>query len=185
MISPHSELPVLASDHDNGYMSSIIAWLRNGKNTQNLTTLPPRLLRRDDPGSGNIVGQREFIGFKLYDTDDLLQAGVPTACQTALGSTIKCSGELVGWQNSRYFGLLGNTSLTDMVCDTGCGTSLKTWFDTVSINCRGYNITGAHPTLFGGTIWQGYNETCLKDQSTSSYCNGMSIPLGGMMRYDD
>ncbi|CAG1977927.1 unnamed protein product [Fusarium graminearum] len=51
--------------------------------------------------------------------------------------------------------------------------SLRSWFNTVELACRGYTLGGAVPMLWAGYMWAGYNETCLKD-SSGQYCNGMA-----------
>ena len=51
---------------------------------------------------------------------------------------------------------------------------MKSWFDNVATSCNGFNITNAHPTLAGGRIWAGYNETCLMDTG-KTYCNGETL----------
>ncbi|EYB25202.1 hypothetical protein FG05_08160 [Fusarium graminearum] len=48
--------------------------------------------------------------------------------------------------------------------------SLRSWFNTVELACRGYTLGGAVPMLWAGYMWAGYNETCLKD-SSGQYCN--------------
>jgi hypothetical protein len=149
MVSPVEETPTLAADNVNGYMSSILAWVR---------------------GANATIGQRNFTGFTLYDADDLEY--LTSTCITALTGVIKCDSYLLRFQQPSIHGSLDNATLTDSVCDAACGTSLKSWFDTVSLSCSGQNITGALPTKVGGYIYQGYNETCLKDPTTGDYCSG-------------
>lgn len=67
----------------------------------------------------------------------------------------------------------GNITMTDLLCDSSCGAILKSWFDNVASNCANQAIGGdTPPTLLGGYIWDGYNQTCLKDPTTGDYCTG-------------
>ncbi|KAJ9199434.1 hypothetical protein DTO164E3_4746 [Paecilomyces variotii] len=148
MVTPVNENATLASANQNGYMSSILAWVR----AHNAT-----------------IGQRIFEGFQLYDPSDL--EGLTAPCVTALTRIIKCDSYLLKFQEAFYHGSLGNDTLADSVCDKSCGASLQEWFDTVSMSCAGQNVTGAVPTKLGGIVYQGYNETCLKDPGSGKYCN--------------
>ncbi|KAB8225907.1 pectin lyase-like protein [Aspergillus novoparasiticus] len=147
MVSPTGETPTYAKDNVNGYISSILAWVREANTT---------------------IGQRTFSGLQIY-SDGALE-GLTAPCVTALTETIKCSPYLYTFQSPSVHGSLGNTTYTDIVCDDSCGESLALWFNTVSSSCAGQNITGAPPTKVGGYMWQGYNETCLLD-SSGEYCN--------------
>lgn len=85
----------------------------------------------------------------------------------------------MGFTNAGIRGSLGATNVTNSVCDEGCGESLKPYFDAVSAACDGYQIEDAIPTLAGGSIWAGYNETCLRDTKSGKYCNGMYSRIFG------
>lgn len=149
MVSPVGETPTYAANNQNGFLSSVMGWVREPNTT---------------------IGRRNFEGYQLYKMDWLKD--LPLGCKTALSQVIKCARYTTTFSERRYRGSFGNSTLTDQICDPGCGTSLKSWFDNVSVACRGYNVTYAIPTKVGGTIWQGYNETCLKDTASGQYCNG-------------
>jgi hypothetical protein len=97
-------------------------------------------------------------------------------CQTALTQTIKCHSKFRAWQQPATRRSLHNVTLTDEVCDVGCGNSLRTYYEAVTAACQGQNFTVpagvTFPERAGGTIWTGYNETCLKDPTTDEYCSG-------------
>ncbi|KAL6234521.1 hypothetical protein BDW75DRAFT_241027 [Aspergillus navahoensis] len=138
MVSPVGELITHAADNRNGFLSSILAWVRNSSDTT--------------------VGERHFEGFPLTQT-------------------IKCHDKLQGWQQPEMRTSLESKELTDEVCDSGCGRSLQSYYNGVVAACQGQNFTVAAGTTFperaGGTIWTGYNETCLQDPSTGEYCNNI------------
>lgn len=151
MVSPVKSVATLASDNQNGFLSSILAWVRNGT-----------------------IGQRDFPGFTLYNStiDEDGLDGLPEVCKTALTATIKCDLYVSRFRELRYRGVLESSNLTDSVCDASCGESLKSWFNTVTTSCNGYQVNGAIPDRAGGIVWAGWNETCLVDPSTGRYCNG-------------
>lgn len=155
MISPVNEKPTLAKDNKNGFMSSILAWLK---------------------GSDETTGQRKFPGFTIHDPDDL-PTTLPAACVTALTATIKCEFTVFGFGEPSYHGVLENDILTDMVCDPSCGESLVSWFKTAHDSCAGYTILGYPADILGGNMWAGWNETCYKDTVTGRYCNGKIQPV--------
>ncbi|KAH1738843.1 hypothetical protein KXX09_004297 [Aspergillus fumigatus] len=134
----------------NGFLASILAWLNGAKQT---------------------VGQRDFLGLTLYTSADLEEYAFPKACKTALMERIKCDSYMLTFMEPSYRGTLHNDTLTDSICDNGCGYSLSLWFNSVNQNCAGYNITGAVPPMLGGRLWAAYNETCIKDTKTGEYCN--------------
>ncbi|KAE8381463.1 pectin lyase fold/virulence factor [Aspergillus bertholletiae] len=104
MISPVNDKPTLAKDNKNGFMSSILAWLK---------------------GSDDTTGQRTFTGFTIYEPD-YLPSSFSDSCVTALTATIKCDLNVFQFSEPAYHGTLGNDTLTDMVCDQSCGESLAT-----------------------------------------------------------
>lgn len=152
MISPENGIPTDSLPNRNGFTASILGWLQ---------------------GANETVGTRLFPGFQLYTSDFISSLKLPKTCQTALTSTIYCNDMISSWTRPEYRGSLNNLTLTKSVCDPSCGASLATYFNTVSSTCAGYNITGAPPTMLGGYVWEGYNETCLRDNDlTKDFCNG-------------
>ncbi|KAL2813235.1 hypothetical protein BJX63DRAFT_394482 [Aspergillus granulosus] len=122
---------------------------------------------------GLVVGGREFPGYRIWDVvkdaDGL--KGLPDACKTSLTQAVKCDPYTLLFLAEAYRGSLDNDTLTESVCDPGCGLSLKSWFDNVATTCEGSNVTGSAATKYGGQIWSGYNETCLTDPESGEYCN--------------
>lgn len=149
MVTPRGLRPTYAAENKNGYTSSLLAWVREKE---------------------TVIGEREFPGFHLYENSSLID--ITKVCRTAVTQRIDCHPLYQSWQTPIYHGILDSEEITDMMCDEGCGKSLKSWFETVELACAGQNITGAVPTMLGGFLWQGYNETCLKDTDTGKYCNG-------------
>ncbi|KAF7173027.1 hypothetical protein CNMCM5623_005136 [Aspergillus felis] len=149
MVSPVNEAPTLAKDNKNGFMSSILAWLK---------------------GSQDTTGQKKFPGFTIYEPDDL-PSGFSDECVAALTATVDCVDYVFSFYAPAYRGALGDDSLTEAVCDQGCGDSLAAWFNNVQKNCPGYKLFNGPVDRFGGNMWAGWNETCYKDPTTGHYCN--------------
>ncbi|RAO66282.1 uncharacterized protein BHQ10_002294 [Talaromyces amestolkiae] len=68
MVSPVNEYATLAANNVNGFVSSILAWVRETNAT---------------------IGAYTFSGFDIYDFDDL-DGLVTSTCQTAVAQTIRC-----------------------------------------------------------------------------------------------
>jgi hypothetical protein len=111
-------------------------------------------------------------GFTVYDPSSL-DVSLGSSCIEALSAIINCVPWVQTFTQLSYRGSL-ELELTDALCSTDCGSSLKTWFDSVATQCAGQTLNGAIPTKFGGFMWAGYNETCIRDpRPPKPYCNGM------------
>ncbi|KAK2742694.1 hypothetical protein FQN57_005149 [Myotisia sp. PD_48] len=150
MVSPKGETPTYAKDNMNGFAASILAWVR---------------------GKGETIGKGDFRGFQLYKGNDL--ENVTQTCRNALNEKIGCHPYLVTFRTPSFHQSLSNNTLTDLVCDQGCGQSLKSWFEAASIACANQVLDRAVPAKKGGLVYQGYNETCLRDTKTGKYCNDL------------
>lgn len=152
MVSPLGSVPTYAKDNVNGFLASVLAWLQ---------------------GSTGVAGERKFPGYRVWTTgmlDQLYGLVLPDTCRNALTEIIACDNRTEQFQASGLRSWFGNVNDTDSVCANSCGESLKSWFDSVSIACAGYQVNDALPTLLGGRIWDGWNQTCLKDPATDKYC---------------
>lgn len=150
MVSPVNESPTLAADNKNGFMSSILAWLK---------------------GAEGATGERDFPGFTVY-TPNTLPTPLPDDCVTALSATIKCEDTVFSFWEPSYHGSLGDIELTNAVCDSGCGKSLASWFHNVQTYCAGHPLSNYPAELYAGNMWAGWNETCYRDPNSGLYCNG-------------
>ncbi|KAF7544086.1 hypothetical protein G7Z17_g10231 [Cylindrodendrum hubeiense] len=111
--------------------------------------------------------------FRIYEVADLDTYDVGDACVSALSADITCNSYIRSFMQSSYRGSLENITLTDQICTGICSASLRKWFDTVSKDCAGKTFASSNtvPALYGGYIWAGWNETCIKDPKTRRYCN--------------
>ncbi|KAM6523085.1 hypothetical protein FSOLCH5_003704 [Fusarium solani] len=109
--------------------------------------------------------------FKIYNATTLEDANVGDACVKAMSADIACPAYIRSFMQPRYRGSLGNVTLTDEICTGTCSASLKSWFNTVVSACAGEDVGSGVPQRYGGYIWAGWNETCVKDPKTKKYCN--------------
>ncbi|KAK2731146.1 hypothetical protein FQN57_003634 [Myotisia sp. PD_48] len=150
MVTPRGFRPTYAAENKNGFTSSLLAWVREKE---------------------TVIGEREFPGFHLYVNNTLTD--ITKVCRTAVTQRIDCHSIYLQWQTPIYHGIFESDEITNVICEEDCKKSLKNWFETVEFACAGQNITGAVPTILGGFLYQGYNETCLKDTTTGKYCNNV------------
>jgi hypothetical protein len=109
--------------------------------------------------------------FVIYD-GSTFDDNLGSRCVEALATSIDCDPYVQTFSEPRYHGEL-DLKQTDSICSSICGSSLKTWFDTVDTQCAGKTVYGAIPVKLGGYMWAGYNETCLRDpRPPRAYCNG-------------
>lgn len=153
MVSPVNEKPTLSANNKNGFMASILAWVRE----------------KDE-----VIGEETFPGFQLYNLDDLDDVEELTStCKTALSQTIRCSPFLKTLRYPNTGKYIDNSTEADMICAPGCGKSLKSWFDNVSSSCTDQSLGYSDPTTDGGYIYAAYNQTCFKDPKTGQYCQSI------------
>ncbi|TGO46551.1 hypothetical protein BCON_0318g00010 [Botryotinia convoluta] len=154
MISPINGVATFSLPNQGGTVASLLAWLE---------------------GADQTIGIRNFTGFQLYKEDFVSTLELPNTCVTAFTASIHCNNLLATYTTPQWAGFLENDTLTHSVCDPGCGSSLAFYFKTISSSCAGYNITGAPLAMLGGFVWQGYNETCLKDLASGRYCDDLIL----------
>ena len=114
--------------------------------------------------------------FNIYNATNLENKNVGDACVKALSADIACPAHLRSFMAPSYHGSLGNVSLTDEICTGTCSASLKNWFNTVITACADEEFGDGFPQRYGGYIWAGWNETCIRDPKTKKHCNGRFEP---------
>ncbi|KAF2820810.1 hypothetical protein CC86DRAFT_360066 [Ophiobolus disseminans] len=111
--------------------------------------------------------------FTIYDSSTLIDDSLGEDCRAALTATFDCSPVVQTFQELSYRGDL-DVALTDSICTQDCLSSLKSWFDSVAVKCAGKSVSEGVPTRYGGYMWAGYNETCVKDpRPPRAYCNNV------------
>lgn len=112
--------------------------------------------------------------FTIYDPKSL-DVSLGASCIEALSARIDCHEYVLNFMEPTYRISLQNQTLTESICMSDCSASLEGWFDSVTGSCAGKTVRGAIPTKFGGYMWAGLNETCVRDPKTGDYCNGMCL----------
>lgn len=141
-------------DTKNGYTSSLLGWFRE---------------------STEVIGERNFTGYYLYsspNSDDLLDT-VSSTCKTAMTRLIECADETYSFLQPAWPQAYANDTLADMVCDSSCELSIKTWYDDVTTYCNQFDTKQDVMNYRGGILWAGWNQTCLKDPDSESYCGSV------------
>jgi hypothetical protein len=113
-----------------------------------------------------------YKGVQLFDLRDLFRFDLPESCKVALQRPIHCHSTVHSWKSPSYHTSLSNRKLTDYVCDSTCGRSLRDHYNEVHDACAGQVLYGAIPTIRAGLLWAGFNETCLRTEDGKNYCNG-------------
>ncbi|KAK5651475.1 hypothetical protein OQA88_12482 [Cercophora sp. LCS_1] len=103
MVSPVKMAATLAAPNKNGYLSSVLAWLR---------------------GSTNIAGPR-FEGWDLFPNGSLADAGLTPGCEAAMYQTIKCDNIASTLAGDGPQGGIGNVTVLKQICDPTCAQSLR------------------------------------------------------------
>lgn len=156
-ISPQGETPLYAKDTKNGYTSSLLGWFREPT---------------------EVIGERNFTGYYLYsspNSDDLLNK-VSSTCKTAMTRLIECADETYSFLQPAWPQAYANDTLAD-ICDSRCELSIKTWYDDVTTYCSQFDTKEDVMNYRGGILWAGWNQTCLKDPDSGSYCGGVCFFL--------
>ncbi|RTE79638.1 hypothetical protein BHE90_005873 [Fusarium euwallaceae] len=111
--------------------------------------------------------------FVIYDADDLSGGNLGDECIGSLAADIACHSEVQTFMRLGYRGSLASTAKTDLICTGACSASIRSWFNSVASNCEGKSFSDDDtvPMKFGGYMWAGWNETCVKDPKTKKYCN--------------
>lgn len=154
MVSPVNVAATLASVNQNGFLSSILAWLR---------------------GSTGVVGSR-FEGWPLFPNGSLADADLTPACEAALYQTVKCDTAARVLVSEGYQGNIGNTTKLARICDAACADSLRYLRTSIASACVSTPDLGPGFPLVGFVdfIWSHWNETCFKDPSTNQFCDSQS-----------
>lgn len=129
---------------------------------------------RGTPVSIKPLLETRAIGFKAIPQQLLDLGNLNSVCLQVLQQSISCEETVADLGQREYHGSLDSVALTDAVCTASCKTALATARRRIAGACV------ATPELLPGmtvlsaidSITTGWNETCLKDEASGSYCNG-------------
>ncbi|RFU27962.1 hypothetical protein B7463_g8377, partial [Scytalidium lignicola] len=114
-----------------------------------------------------------FAGFSMFANGSLSGLNLTSAYEAALYQTINCDAATSSLMTNGYVGSFRNSTLTSLVCDTGCGNSIKQLHNSVLANCS--QTAAMVPGLpFLGLVdlfWSNWNQSCFVDPVTGDNCN--------------
>lgn len=122
-----------------------------------------------------IQSRATFPGFQLVSTQSLAGLGLSSTCEQVLYQPLACDNFTALLGDKTYHGSLGDAVLTASVCDASCSTALAAFHRRVNGACAATpELSPGFPVLaLIDSIWGGWNETCVKDNSTAGgFCNG-------------
>ncbi|KAM5467138.1 hypothetical protein MauCBS54593_005760 [Microsporum audouinii] len=131
--------------------------------------------RHGSKGHNQLIANRGtvFMGFQLAKTGTLTGVGLTPTCEQVLYQNITCDPFVSTLGVMGYHGSLQDAALTDSVCPPACGNALKTARRRILGACaQSPEIVPGYPVVaLLDTVYIGWNETCLKDSTSSKYCN--------------
>ncbi|KAL1641021.1 hypothetical protein SLS58_006463 [Diplodia intermedia] len=129
--------------------------------------------------STSLTKRATFEEFQLTPTGSLSGLGLDATCEQVLYQNVTCDDYVSSLGEKAYHNGLNDTSLANSVCDSSCGNSLKTMQRRVAGACANTpEMLPGYPVLaLVDSIYTGWNETCIKDNATESFCNGKFLPL--------
>ncbi|KAF9480695.1 hypothetical protein BDN70DRAFT_877257 [Pholiota conissans] len=113
--------------------------------------------------------------FQIYNSDNLpTSPAPPSACASALSATLNCDPSVQLMAANVFF----NASVLSTLCTSACTSSLKNYRSSVVSSCGSYQIPGPNnisyaPTLAVDTLSGPYQQQCLTDPSSGSFCNAI------------
>lgn len=151
MVSPVKVPATLAAANQNGYLSSILAWLE---------------------GSTAVVGNR-FPGWTIFPEGSLANIGLNKACEAAMYQSLKCDTSAQSLLSDGYQGNVGNATRLSLMCDPGCADSLRYLHYSIVSACAEtpYLMPGWPLVGVADMVWSHWNETCFKDPTTGLFCD--------------
>lgn len=123
--------------------------------------------------SGSLLETRA-VGFQAIPQQLLDMATLDSTCLQVLKQSINCEETVADLGRREYHGSLGDVKLTDAVCAASCKTALTTARRRIAGACvkTPELLPGMTILSYVDSFMAGWNETCLKDETSGKYCNG-------------
>jgi hypothetical protein len=118
-------------------------------------------------------------GLVLAATGSLTGIGLSSTCERVLYQTVSCN-EFVGtFRTPAYRGYLGDNDFTASVCSSTCGTSLSIAHTRILGACASTpNLSTGYPVVsLIDSLRGGWNETCLKDPTSGTWCDSQLLSI--------
>ncbi|KAH6608261.1 LysM domain-containing protein [Trichoderma cornu-damae] len=113
------------------------------------------------------------VGFQAIPQQFLDLVTLDSTCLQVLQQTVNCDDTVAGLGQREYHGSLGDVKLTDAVCAASCKMALTTARRRIAGACTKTPelLPGMTILSYIDSITTGWNETCLKDDTSGQYCN--------------
>lgn len=114
----------------------------------------------------------------MFPNGSLSGLGLESACETALYQKINCDPNVASLMAGDYLGSFGNATVTSLVCDAGCTTSIGQFHNAVLSKCGKAVEMGPGLSYLGivDKLWSNWNQSCLTDPRNGMNCNGKPMP---------
>jgi hypothetical protein len=112
----------------------------------------------------------------MFANGSLSSFGLTTACELSLYDSVDCDPGVSSLATSSYGGSLDNDTLTSLVCQSACGTSIAQLRDSVETSCGSTAelVPGMTFLALVDQVWSNWNSSCFTDPTTGDNCNGIS-----------
>ncbi|KFY18020.1 hypothetical protein V492_00207 [Pseudogymnoascus sp. VKM F-4246] len=124
------------------------------------------------------------LGFQAIPQQLLDLSDVSVTCLGVLKQTINCDEAVADLGQRKYHGSLDSITITNGVCVASCKTALTTSRRRMEGACAETPdvLPGMTVLSFIDSIITGWDETCLKDETSGEYCNSI---IDGLDEYDE
>jgi hypothetical protein len=120
--------------------------------------------------------ERDFAGFPLLSSDSLVTLDISSDCEAALSQKVLCDDFLQELGAKDGHGSLSDKTLTNSVCDVGCGEALTNAYGNIKFSCEETpNLVHGIPALAVADRLCGHIMACLKGPDSDQHCNGISF----------
>ncbi|RLL95511.1 hypothetical protein CFD26_104582 [Aspergillus turcosus] len=112
-------------------------------------------------------------GVTMFTNGSLSSMGLTSACELSLYNSIDCDPGVSALATGSYGGSLNNATLTSLVCQSACGTSIAQLHDSVAASCgtTAALVPGMSFLALVDQVWSNWNQTCFTDPTTGDNCN--------------
>ncbi|OQE08182.1 hypothetical protein PENVUL_c010G01802 [Penicillium vulpinum] len=119
------------------------------------------------------AGVNADAGVAMFINGSLSSLGLTPACELSLYNSIECDPGVSSLATSSYGGSVDNATLTSLVCQSTCGTSIAQLHDSVAASCSttAELVPGMPFLALVDQVWSNWNATCFTDPTASGNCN--------------
>lgn len=115
------------------------------------------------------------VGVSMFTNGSLSSLSLPSACELSLYNSIDCDPGVLVLVTSSYGGSLNNATLTSLVCQSACRTSITQLHDSMAANCgtTAALIPGVPFLTLVNQVWSNWNQTCFTNPTINDNYNSI------------